>query len=153
VWHNCSKSAEQRRKNPATVYKMKGYTFHPKAEQGWNNSGTRWNDLPFPGNPKPFGQNGNRTNEIICRLNLAGINSMRKTMNISLSDELHEFVTERVAVGSYGSASEYVRTLVRRDRAEHLQGRNAVRPATDVRRANYYLNDAGKDPEMPSPWR
>lgn len=40
------------------------------------------------------------------------------TMNISLPDSLKEFVDERVAGGGYGSYSEYVRELIRRDERE-----------------------------------
>lgn len=35
------------------------------------------------------------------------------TMNISLPDQMKEFVDEEVASGSYGSVSEYIRGLVR----------------------------------------
>lgn len=37
------------------------------------------------------------------------------TMNISLPGELKSFVRERVASGGYGTSSEYVRDLIRRD--------------------------------------
>jgi antitoxin ParD1/3/4 len=37
------------------------------------------------------------------------------TMNISLPDSLREFVDQRVAEGSYGTSSEYLRDLIRRD--------------------------------------
>ena len=37
------------------------------------------------------------------------------TMNVSLPDELKSFVDARVDTGGYGSTSEYVRDLVRRD--------------------------------------
>jgi antitoxin ParD1/3/4 len=37
------------------------------------------------------------------------------TMNVSLPDELKSFVDERVGRGGFGSASEYVRDLIRRD--------------------------------------
>ena len=37
------------------------------------------------------------------------------TMNISLPDALRSFVEERVAEGGYGSTSEYVRELIRRE--------------------------------------
>jgi antitoxin ParD1/3/4 len=43
------------------------------------------------------------------------------TMNVSLPNELKTFVDERVDSG-YGSTSEYVRDLIRRDRErEHLR--------------------------------
>lgn len=38
------------------------------------------------------------------------------TMNVSLPDELKIFVDERVTHDGYGSTSEYVRDLIRRDR-------------------------------------
>ena len=37
------------------------------------------------------------------------------TMNVSLPDELRAFVDAQVNEGSYGSTSEYVRELIRRD--------------------------------------
>ncbi len=38
------------------------------------------------------------------------------TMNISLPDALKPFVDERVASEAYGTSSEYVRELIRRDK-------------------------------------
>jgi antitoxin ParD1/3/4 len=38
------------------------------------------------------------------------------TMNVSLPDELKSYVEEKVSDGAYGSTSEYVRDLIRRDR-------------------------------------
>lgn len=44
-------------------------------------------------------------------------------MNVSLPDELKTFVDERVDHGGYGSTSEYVRHLIRRDQErERLRG-------------------------------
>ena len=37
------------------------------------------------------------------------------TMNVSLPDQLRAYVEEQVADGRYGSTSEYVRELIRRD--------------------------------------
>ena len=37
------------------------------------------------------------------------------TMNVSLPDELRAFVDHQVNEGSFGSTSEYVRELIRRD--------------------------------------
>jgi antitoxin ParD1/3/4 len=37
------------------------------------------------------------------------------TMNISLPDPLREFVDGQVSRGGYGTSSEYVRDLIRRD--------------------------------------
>jgi antitoxin ParD1/3/4 len=36
-------------------------------------------------------------------------------MNISLPDTLKSFVDEQVSQGSYGTSSEYVRELIRKD--------------------------------------
>lgn len=38
-------------------------------------------------------------------------------MNISLPDDLREFVEERVAQEAYTTSSEYIRELIRKDRA------------------------------------
>jgi antitoxin ParD1/3/4 len=38
-----------------------------------------------------------------------------QTMNISLPDQLKEFVDDQVGSGSYASVSEYVRDLIRND--------------------------------------
>ena len=38
------------------------------------------------------------------------------TMNISLPDSLRSFVDDQVGTRGYGSASEYVRELIRRER-------------------------------------
>ena len=47
---------------------------------------------------------------------MPGILRRMTTMNISLPDALKDFVDEQVAVRGYGSSSEYVRELIRRDR-------------------------------------
>lgn len=47
------------------------------------------------------------------------------TMNVSLPDELRSFVDTQVNEGSYGSTSEYVRELIRRD-FERRQLRTAL---------------------------
>lgn len=48
---------------------------------------------------------------------------MPTTMNISLPDVMKAFVDEQVESGAYGSASEYVRELVRRDQKERAENR------------------------------
>ncbi|MBL8398263.1 MAG: type II toxin-antitoxin system ParD family antitoxin [Candidatus Accumulibacter sp.] len=47
------------------------------------------------------------------------------TMNISLPDSLKDFVDERVSQRGYGTSSEYVRELIRRDQ-DRLQLRNLL---------------------------
>ncbi len=43
-------------------------------------------------------------------------------MNVSLPNELKSYVDEQVGDGGYGSTSEYVRDLIRRDKArQHLR--------------------------------
>jgi Predicted transcriptional regulators containing the CopG/Arc/MetJ DNA-binding domain len=45
------------------------------------------------------------------------------TMNISLPEALKAFVDEQVAGRGYGTSSEYIRELIRRDRdAQQLRG-------------------------------
>ena len=45
------------------------------------------------------------------------------TMNISLPDSLKEFVDEQVTRRGYGTSSEYVRELIRKDADRlHLRG-------------------------------
>ncbi len=46
------------------------------------------------------------------------------TMNVSLPEELKSFVDAEVDAGNYGSTSEYIRELIRRD-----QGRRELRAA------------------------
>ena len=48
---------------------------------------------------------------------------MPSTMNISLPDLMKAFVDEQVQSGGYGSVSEYVRELVRRDQKERAETR------------------------------
>lgn len=47
------------------------------------------------------------------------------TMNISLPDSLKAFVDEQVSQRGYGTSSEYVRELIRRDQ-DRLQLRNLL---------------------------
>ena len=47
------------------------------------------------------------------------------TMNVSLPDELKTFVDAQVDEGNYGSTSEYVRDLIRRDH-DRRRLRNAL---------------------------
>jgi antitoxin ParD1/3/4 len=55
------------------------------------------------------------------------------TMNISLPDSLKSFVDEQVEGRGYGSSSEYVRDLIRRDLdRERLRGLLLEGPASGV---------------------
>lgn len=48
---------------------------------------------------------------------------MATSMNISLPDAMKSFVDEQVQSGGYGTASEYIRELVRRDQKERAEAR------------------------------
>jgi antitoxin ParD1/3/4 len=66
------------------------------------------------------------------------------TMNISLPDILKEFVDQQVTTAGYGTSSEYVRELIRRDQ-DRLQLRNlllegAQSKATGPADADYFAN-------------
>jgi len=45
------------------------------------------------------------------------------TINIALSESMKRFVQERVTEGGYGSASEYVRDLIRADQKRKAEAR------------------------------
>ena len=64
------------------------------------------------------------------------------TMNISLPDVLKRFVDDRVSLGGYGTSSEYVRELIRRDQErERLRGLlldGASSPPADPADAGYF---------------
>jgi antitoxin ParD1/3/4 len=45
--------------------------------------------------------------------------AMMATMNISLPDRLKSFVDEQVSGRGFGTSSEYVRELIRRDQDRH----------------------------------
>lgn len=46
-----------------------------------------------------------------------------QTMNISLPDQLKEFVDQQISTGRYSSVSEYVRGLIREDERRKAQER------------------------------
>ncbi len=48
---------------------------------------------------------------------------MPATMNISLPESMKKYVDQQVETGGYGSVSEYVRELVRRDQKERAQSK------------------------------
>jgi antitoxin ParD1/3/4 len=64
------------------------------------------------------------------------------TMNVSLPDDLRTFVDERVDHGGYGSTSEYVRDLIRRDQDRERLRRilldGAASPAGPVADDSYF---------------
>lgn len=64
------------------------------------------------------------------------------TMNISLPDALREFVDQQVNGSGYGTSSEYVRELIRRDQERvHLRDlmlQGARSPVTGAADARYF---------------
>ena len=44
------------------------------------------------------------------------------TMNVSLPDQMKEWVEGQVQAGKYGNSSDYVRDLIRRDQRTYAQG-------------------------------
>ncbi len=69
-------------------------------------------------------------------------------MNVSLPDELRAFVDGQVENGRYGSTSEYVRELIRRDQDRHrlrnllLEG--AASPPGPVADSAYFADLRGR---------
>ena len=45
------------------------------------------------------------------------------SMNITLPDPMRKFVDDQLASGSYGTASEYIRALIREDQKRRAQER------------------------------
>ena len=45
----------------------------------------------------------------------------RQTMSFALPESMREYIDTRVASGSYGNTSEYIRDLVRRDQEEQAK--------------------------------
>ena len=58
------------------------------------------------------------------------------TMNISLPDSLKEFVDHQVATAGYGTSSEYVRELIRRDQ-DRLRLRGLLLEGAQSKPAGY----------------
>lgn len=67
----------------------------------------------------PFLVYGKNSHFLPC---YSGVTSARMpTMNISLPDQLKEFVDHQVGSGRYGTVSEYVRDLIRNDEKRAAQ--------------------------------
>lgn len=47
----------------------------------------------------------------------------RQTMSFALPESMREYIDNRVAAGSYGNTSEYIRDLIRRDQEEQAKKR------------------------------
>lgn len=66
------------------------------------------------------------------------------TMNITLPDELKQFVDQQVTEGAYGSSSEYLRELIRKQRdVEKLRGMllDGFRPGPSVAADDTFFAD------------
>jgi Arc/MetJ-type ribon-helix-helix transcriptional regulator len=59
-------------------------------------------------------------------------------MNISVSEEMHRWIREGMRAGFHSSVSEYIRTLVRRDR-NPPEKESTAGSIEDLRTANDYL--------------
>ncbi len=62
------------------------------------------------------------------------------TMNISLPDSLKDFVDHQVSTAGYGTSSEYVRDLIRRDQ-DRLQLRGLLLDGAQSRPAGFADED------------
>ena len=64
------------------------------------------------------------------------------TMNVSLPDALKQFVDDQVVNGDYGTSSEYIRELIRKDqdrlRLKALLLAGAASPAGPVANAAFF---------------
>ena len=66
-------------------------------------------------------------------------------MNISLPDTMRSFVEEQVSARGYGTSSEYVRELIRRDQdRQHLHPRPRWTPVTLKACANALVSKASQ---------
>ena len=65
------------------------------------------------------------------------------TMNVSLPDQMKEWVEEQVKTGRYGNSSDYVRDLVRRDQ-ERTEAREKLQQLVDEARASGIV-EIGRD--------
>jgi len=87
---------------------------------GGNDRGARRQPHPFVRQNMPGMANNGRTLPIFA---ISGIVHAMKTMNISLPPTLRSFVREQAVERGYGTASAYVRELIRRDQdRQHLRG-------------------------------
>jgi Arc/MetJ-type ribon-helix-helix transcriptional regulator len=62
--------------------------------------------------------------------------AIRKTMNISVQDDLYAYIRERSQTSYYGSVSEYIRYLVRCDREGRIETDKKKDVRTRLRTAN-----------------
>ena len=61
---------------------------------------------------------------------------MRKTMNISVNDDIYDYIRERAESYYFGSVSEYIRWLVRNDMGGKIKTEAKEKAGTRLRTAN-----------------
>jgi antitoxin ParD1/3/4 len=61
------------------------------------------------------------------------------TLNISLSEPMKAFVEEQVKAGLYGSASDYIRALVREDQQRKAQERLEAKLLEALESHDFYV--------------
>jgi Arc/MetJ-type ribon-helix-helix transcriptional regulator len=68
---------------------------------------------------------------------------MRRTINISFPDDLYIYIHERADDGAYASTSEYIRALVREERARSKGKAKRTRQSDlIIRKANDIWNES-----------
>ena len=66
---------------------------------------------------------------------------MRKTVNISLSEDMLKFIQKQTAEGRFSSVSEYLRSLVRRDQKGLSYRASVSERPVQIRKANDYMEE------------
>lgn len=64
---------------------------------------------------------------------------MRKMMNISVPEDMYEFILESTRQKRFGSVSEYIRSLVRQDRLEQIAQTEVPQENWEIRPINECL--------------
>lgn len=73
---------------------------------------------------------------------------MRRTITISVSDEMYDLIDQGRRVHFYSTVSEYVRFLVRRDqRPDAVEEKEVVYTRTPARTVNQCMEDARREIE------
>ena len=118
----CVSAAKQGRARVSGFRKFSGYCLHVDLAHQVESSGSRkLKRIGFDLNSAPDIASFNILPNFAKPTRLAAMS----TMNISLPDSLKEFVDRQVSTAGYGTSSEYVRELIRRDQ-ERTQLRNLL---------------------------
>ena len=70
---------------------------------------------------------------------------MRKTITISVPEEMYSFIFERSRSRFYGAVSEYIRSLVREDQFRCRDNRVVKQNFARPRKANDFLGHADEE--------